>query len=56
MIARLWRALDLDARDLHYYGGLVLLSTGVGLLSVGLGFIAFGLGLLWPAVRRPLVE
>lgn len=44
-----WRGLDLDARDLHAYGGLVLLGVGIGLawrpegalMAVGLGLVYF---------------
>lgn len=56
MIARLasaWRALDLDASDTHYYGGLLLVSAGFGWIYGPAVLIVFGTGLVYPALRRP---
>lgn len=49
----LWLTLDLDERDAHFYGGLVLVAIGAGMAYLPAGFIAFGAGLMYPAVRRP---
>ena len=46
----LWRSADLDATDLHYYPGVLLLAAGLWLVWPPLAFVGLGLGLIYPAV------
>ena len=44
---RFWRWLSIDARDVQVYGGLVLVSVGVGVVWWPGALIVFGLGLVY---------
>ena len=52
-LASAWRALDLDANDTHYDGGLLLASAGFGWIYGPAALIVFGTGLVYQALRRP---
>jgi hypothetical protein len=53
-----WRWADLDASDLHYYPGVLLVSCGLALAGLPFGFgaasglVALGIGLIYPTTRR----
>lgn len=49
---RLWKALALDLRDVHFYSGLLLISYGVWLAWRPAAFMTAGLGLVYIALRR----
>jgi uncharacterized oligopeptide transporter (OPT) family protein len=48
------KRVDIDARDVHYYLGLLAVGSGLYLWSdVGVALIVCGLLLILPALRSP---
>ena len=52
-VGRVWRWLDLDARDAHVYGGLALVSWACWVVWQPAGAFAGGIGLMYLALRTP---